>query len=148
MVVVVGVNGSGKSSTVKLFNRLYEPTSGEILLDGRPLGDYKTADLRRSMAILRQDHNPYPVSMRENIGLGLPNRTVTDEDIEAAARKGGAAKFIEKLDKKYDEVLQPVSLSDYYTVDDSKEDEELKKHLEGVEKWTNVSGGESQRLAA
>ena len=133
---------------VKLFNRLYEPTSGQILLDGRPLSAYKVADVRRSMAILRQDHMPYPVSIRENIEFGLPGCTLSREDVEDAARKGGAAKFIEKLDKKYDTVLHPTNLSEYHGDDNSEEEEQLKKLLDGVATWTNISGGECQRLAA
>lgn len=148
MVVIVGVNGSGKSSTVKLFNRMYEPTSGTILLDGRPLGDYKVADIRRSMAILRQDHAPYPVSLRENIALGRPGEDVSEDEVISAARHGGAASFVEKLERRYETVLHPVTLADYYMADDEKDEEELKKQFEGLEKWTNISGGESQRLAA
>lgn len=147
MVVIVGVNGSGKSSTVKLFNRIYEPTTGEIFLDGRPISDYKLADLRRTMSILRQDHSPYPVNLRENIALGLPGRNVSTEEVHEAAKKGGAAKFIEKLDKGFDTVLVSDKLSDYYVKGDEG-DEYLKSFLDNQNKCTDISGGESQRLSA
>ncbi|KAI5121373.1 hypothetical protein M0805_001186 [Coniferiporia weirii] len=146
MVVIVGVNGSGKSSLIKLFNRLYDPTSGCIFLDGRPISDYRLADIRRTMAILRQDHYPYPVSLRENIALGLPGREVTQKEVESAMQKGGATNFISKLDKGLETVLHPVGLSDLFFRDGEIPD--LKSMLDGRDKSTEISGGESQRLAA
>lgn len=89
MVVIVGVNGSGKSSIIKLFNRLYDPSGGTIFLDGTPIQDYCIADVRRAMAVLRQNHIPYPLSIRENIALGLSERRVNDDallgELEEAA---------------------------------------------------------------
>ena len=150
MVVIVGVNGSGKSSTIKLFNRLYNPTSGTILLDGVPIQDYRVADVRRCMAVLRQDHTPYPISLRENIALGLPECRIdeefTDKELKEAARKGGALGFIEKLENGLETILHPVKISDTHFPGDTIDD--LKALVEGREKTTDISGGESQRLAA
>lgn len=150
MVVIVGVNGSGKSSIIKLFNRLYNPSSGTILLDGTPIQEYRVADVRRAMAVLRQDHTPYPLSLRENIALGLPERKIDDEasieELEAAANQGGALGFINKLEKGMDTVLYPVKVSDAHFPGDTIED--LKALVDGKEKTTDISGGESQRLAA
>lgn len=115
MVVIVGVNGSGKSSIIKLFNRLYDPSGGTIFLDGTPIQDYRIADVRRAMAVLRQNHIPYPLSIRENIALGLSERRVNDDallgELEEAADQGGALSFIKKLDKGMDTVLKPVTLT-------------------------------------
>jgi len=147
MVVIVGVNGSGKSSTIKLFNRLYDPTEGEVLVDGLPLSSYKLKDVRRAMAILRQDHTSYPLSLRLNVALGCPDHEVpTEEELQKALQAGGAESFVEKLPKKLDTVLNPVKMAKLRSKGDTAE--EIKKVVEEREKVTNVSGGESQRLAA
>ncbi|KLO19102.1 P-loop containing nucleoside triphosphate hydrolase protein [Schizopora paradoxa] len=147
MVVIVGVNGSGKSSTIKLFNRLYDPTDGEILVDGLPLTSYKLKDIRRAMAILRQDHTSYPLSLRLNVALGSPdNEYPSDEELSNALRAGGADAFVEKLPKKLDTVLNPVKLCSLRFRGETEE--ELKKMVDEKEKTTDVSGGETQRLAA
>jgi len=147
MVVIVGVNGSGKSSTIKLFNRLYDPTKGEILVDGLPLASYKLKDVRRAMAILRQDHDSYPLSLRLNVALGCPEREMpSDEEIQDALKAGGADVFVEKLPMKVNTVLDPVKLSTVFFQGETLE--EMNKMVEEREKVTDVSGGESQRLAA
>lgn len=145
MVIIVGENGSGKTSLMKLFNRMYDPDRGQILLDGLPLQSYKLSDLRNAMAILRQDHTPYPLSLRENIALGLPRHETTTLELEDAAQKGGALGFIEKLDNKMETILHPEVLSrTYFPKNPIKE---LKAIVEGKQRRTNLSGGESQRLA-
>lgn len=147
MVVIVGVNGSGKSSTIKLFNRLYDPTEGEVLVDGLPLTSYKLKDIRRAMAILRQDHDSYPLSLRLNVALGCPEREMpSDKEIQEALVAGGADEFVEKLPKKVDTTLDPVKLSTLYFQGETLE--EMNTMVEEREKVTDVSGGESQRLAA
>ena len=149
MVVIVGVNGSGKSSIIKLFNRLYNPSSGEILLDGVPIESYRIADVRRCMAILRQDHTPYPLSLRENIAFGLPNSMDNGGNeimIEEAAKKGGAFSFITKLRNGMDTVLSPVKISSTHFP--GKAVDELKDMIDEKEKNIDISGGENQRLAA
>ncbi|TDL21486.1 P-loop containing nucleoside triphosphate hydrolase protein [Rickenella mellea] len=146
MAVIVGVNGSGKSSMIKLFNRLYDPTDGKILVDGLPLQSYKISDIRRSMAILCQEHPPYPVSLRDNIAFGLPDEEVTDEDVELAARQGGASDFILKLQKGFKTTLDPVDATNCHY--HSKMPAAFKELMEKKEKPTAISGGESQRLAA
>ncbi|KAF8490889.1 P-loop containing nucleoside triphosphate hydrolase protein [Gautieria morchelliformis] len=72
-VVIVGINGSGKSMLLKLFNRLYDPISGGISIDGTSLSSFVASDVRRSMAMLYQTYTHYPLSIRENISLGLPD---------------------------------------------------------------------------
>ena len=90
MVVIVGVNGSGKSSAIKLFNRLYDPSEGQILVDDLPLPSYKVKDIRRAMAILRQDFSLYPLSVRLNVALGSPeNENPTKEELAKALKAGG-----------------------------------------------------------
>jgi ABC-type transport system involved in cytochrome bd biosynthesis fused ATPase/permease subunit len=105
LVVVVGANGSGKSTIIKLLSRLYDCTSGEILVDGRNIKDYKIADLRRATAMLTQEHTIYPLSIFENIGLGFPNYATDDNMVIEAAKQGGAHEFILKQEKEFQTVL-------------------------------------------
>ena len=144
------MNGSGKSSLIKLFNRLYDATSGTILLDGIPIRDYRVSDVRRSMAILRQDHTPYPLSIRDNIILGVPERVlnnkVTMEELDKAAEKGGATSFIKKLQNDMDTVLKPSLVP--MTCFPSGIVSSLKSIVDERGKKVEISGGESQRLAA
>lgn len=108
LVLVVGVNGSGKSSMLKLLARLFDPSKGKIFIDDKPLTSYDTDKLRAAMSFLSQAPVIYPVSVRENISLGLlSRRDVSDKDVEEAARRGGCSQWISKLDNRYDTQLQP-----------------------------------------
>ncbi|KAL0059984.1 hypothetical protein AAF712_013220 [Marasmius tenuissimus] len=82
LVVVVGANGSGKSTFVNILSRLYDPTSGQVLVDGVDIKAYKMSDIRQAVAILTQDHQLYPLSLRENIGLGSVEDLSNDEMIK------------------------------------------------------------------
>ncbi|KAL5536117.1 hypothetical protein ACEPAF_4222 [Sanghuangporus sanghuang] len=144
LAVIVGVNGSGKTSTIKLLSRLYDPTGGEILLDGNPLPSYKLEDIRRSTAILCQDHFILPLSLRENVTLGLPERDATDEEIGKAIDQGGAVKFVHKLTQGLETVLHPITT----TVTNGKVDEEMKAVAGETQERSDLSGGETQRLSA
>lgn len=145
LVAIVGVNGSGKSTITNLFNRLYDPTEGEVLVDGRPLPSYKVGDVRRCMAVLRQSHPVYPLSLRENIALGAPDCVPTEADLDAALEDGGAYDFVQKLPGKLDAVLSPVKLiGGNLRANDVPE----LKDIFDQEVTTDISGGEGQRLAA
>jgi len=147
LVVIVGSNGSGKSTIVKLLTRLYDASSGEILVDGTAIEDYRISDLRSATAILTQDHHLYPLSLAENIGLGDPEQVSNTAMILESARKGGADSFVSKMSQGFSTVLDPVTLQ--YAVHVRKEDKtELAKELEKLEKTIDVSGGERQRLVA
>ncbi|KAL5533591.1 hypothetical protein ACEPAG_51 [Sanghuangporus baumii] len=146
IVVIVGVNGSGKSSTIKLLNRLYDPSLGEILLDGLPLSSYNLSDLRRSMTVLRQNHPVFPLSIRQNIALGSVDKDMSDEEVQEALRQGGAETFVRKLKQGLETVLDPIKTITIHTV--GAEDPELKAAVDDIETRTDISGGESQRLAA
>jgi ABC-type multidrug transport system fused ATPase/permease subunit len=108
LVVIVGPNGSGKSTIVKILNRLYDPTSGEVLLDGQPMKSYRISDLRQATADLTQDHTLYPLSIRENIGLGHPPCVSDMELIIQSAKLGGAYDFISKFEQGFDTTLHPI----------------------------------------
>lgn len=147
LVVIVGANGSGKSTIIKIINRLYNPTSGEILVDGQPMNSYRIADMRQATADLSQDHSLYPLSIRENIGLGYP-ACVSDLDmIKRAAKLGGSYDFIQKLDAGFETTLQPVRTA-YMGYMSRDGDSPLKNVFDKLEKRVDVSGGERQRLVA
>ncbi|KAG1908606.1 P-loop containing nucleoside triphosphate hydrolase protein [Suillus fuscotomentosus] len=95
--VIVGVNGSGKSTILKLISRVYDPTDGTILIDDQDIKTLKLADLRAAMSILFQGYSHFPVTIHENIGLGNPAFANGDEKIREAARLGGAEEFIDDL---------------------------------------------------
>jgi subfamily B ATP-binding cassette protein MsbA len=97
---LAGPSGSGKSSLINLLPRFYDPTSGRILLDGRDLRDFSTADLRRQIALVSQDVVLFDASVAENIGLGRDG--ATPSEIEQAARQAFAHDFIRDLPRGYD----------------------------------------------
>ncbi|KAG6885031.1 hypothetical protein C0993_006447 [Termitomyces sp. T159_Od127] len=112
--VIVGENGSGKSTVLKLIARLYEPESGEILIDGRDIRLLRLDHLRRAMSVLFQDYTHFPLSIKENIGLGDPENAGDEDKIRQAARMGGADEVIERLPEGYETYLErPVR--DYYS---------------------------------
>ncbi|MGI8916593.1 MAG: ABC transporter ATP-binding protein, partial [Chloroflexota bacterium] len=104
-VAVVGENGAGKSTLVKLLTRLYDPTSGEILLDGQPIAAYDLAGLRRSCTVLFQDFAQFSLSAQHNIGVGDVHQVDDRERVLAAARWAGADAVLAKLPKGLDTPL-------------------------------------------
>lgn len=104
-VVMVGLNGAGKTTLIKLLTRLYDPTSGRILLDGHDLREYDVQKLYDMFGIVFQDYGKYAVSVRDNIAFGEVNKTVSVARIREAAENSNAAAFIDKLPDKYDTPL-------------------------------------------
>ncbi|MDQ3703595.1 MAG: ABC transporter ATP-binding protein/permease, partial [Chloroflexota bacterium] len=101
-LALVGHNGAGKTTIVKLLLRLYDPTAGRILLDGVDLREYDLDDLRRQMGVIFQDFGRYALTAGENIGLGQVEALGDRERLERAARRAGAADVIASLPKGLD----------------------------------------------
>ena len=104
-VALVGENGEGKTTIVKLITRLYDPTSGRILLDGVDLRDYDLEDLHREMAVIFQDFMRYEMTGRENIAMGKIEELDHVGSVAAAARKSMADAVLRKLPRGYEQML-------------------------------------------
>jgi len=96
-LALVGENGAGKTTFIKLLSRLYEPTEGRIFLDGRELSTWDAQALRRRIGVVFQDFNRYQLTVRENVGVGSVDHMEDDHRLEAAIERGGAAEVISAL---------------------------------------------------
>ncbi len=104
-IALVGENGAGKTTLVKLIARLYDPTSGVILLDGVDLRDYDVDDLRREVGVIFQDYMRYDMRVFENIGFGRIEEIDNDNRIRRAAAKAYADTVVESLPEGYTQML-------------------------------------------
>lgn len=104
-LALVGENGAGKTTIVKLLAHLYEPDEGRILLDGVDLCDYDPADLRDEIGIIFQDFFRYALPVSENIAVGNIDERQNRVLIEDAAEKSLADEVVKNLPKKYDQML-------------------------------------------
>lgn len=146
MVVIVGANGSGKSTLVKLLSSLYRPKSGSLLIDSLPSNAYRLSDLRNSTALLTQDHNLFPLTVEENIGIGDPSDPWNLDKTKEAAELGGSAGFIQKLEEGYEERVGQKEEVTSSTV--LFPPGPVKDIFERLSKTSEISGGERQRLVA
>ncbi len=99
-VALVGPSGSGKTSLVALIARLYDPTAGEVLVDGADVRSVEVADLRSEIAFVGDDSFLFTASVAENIAYARPEASI--EEIEAAARRAQADEFIRALPDGYE----------------------------------------------
>jgi ATP-binding cassette subfamily B protein len=104
-VALVGRNGAGKSTVVKLLGRLYDPDEGVILIDGRDVREYDPVALRREFGVMFQDYAAYQVSAGENIGVGNVDRAEDETAIAEAAARAGAHDVVAKLPEGYETTL-------------------------------------------
>lgn len=123
-VALVGENGAGKSTLIKLLLRFYQPTSGQILVDGQDLQEVAIETWYAQLATLFQDFNHYPLSIAENIEIGRSTEKVNKKQLEQAAGFGNVDEMVKGYEHGWDTVL----------------DSSFKK---GVE----PSGGQWQRVA-
>ncbi len=101
---IMGATGSGKTSIIQLMQRLYDCSSGRILLDGTDIKKLSLKQLRGSISIVMQDVFLFSDTIRENIGLGKRD-SLAFEEVKNASRQAQAGQFIEKLDQGYDTVI-------------------------------------------
>jgi ATP-binding cassette subfamily B protein len=99
-VGIVGATGAGKTTLLNLLMRFYDPTAGEVLLDGRNIRDYRIADLRKQFAVVLQEPVLFAASIAENIAYGKPD--ASDEEIINAARAAASHDFISNLPDGYE----------------------------------------------
>ncbi|KAH9034133.1 HlyB/MsbA family ABC transporter [Lactarius hengduanensis] len=153
LCVIVGSNGSGKSTILQLSARIFDPTEGSILIDGHDIKTLKLVDLRRAMAILFQDYTHFPLSIRDNIGLGNPRLAGDDAAIEEAARLGGASELIARLPDGFDTYLKRPVRDQYTGLPEGTRKFLGRKVVEGRHGFKEdtadreLSGGQMQRLA-
>lgn len=102
-VVLAGPSGAGKSTLLALLLRLYDPSSGRVLIDGRDIRTFTVDSLRRQIAVVLQDTILFAATVRENIAYGAPE--ASPAEIEAAARLAHAHDFILELPGGYDAVV-------------------------------------------
>ncbi len=98
-VGIAGATGAGKSTLVSLLMRLYDPTIGQVLLDGTDVRDYCVADLRNQFAVVLQDSVLFSASIAENVGYARPD--ASEDEIVAAAKAANAHEFILRLPDGY-----------------------------------------------
>lgn len=123
--VLVGLNGAGKTTMLKLLVRLYDPTEGAIYLDGVDLRDYDVSSLYAVFGMIFQDFGKYAATVGDNIAFGNVRRTRTTETLDTAATLGGADSLVKEMPDGYD-----TQLTRYF--DNSA---------------TELSGGQWQKLA-
>jgi ATP-binding cassette subfamily B protein len=104
-VALIGENGQGKTTIVKLITRLYDPTEGQILLDGVDLREYSLEDLYREIGVIFQDFMRYEMTARENIAVGQIDEISNLKLLETASRKSLADQVIAKLPLQFEQML-------------------------------------------
>ena len=123
-VALVGENGAGKTTLVKLLTRLYDPTEGRILLEGKDLRDYDLEGLRDAVGVIFQDYVKYHLTASENIAVGRISELKNEKRIKESASRSLADSVIEKLPDGYQQRIG-----------------------RWFKRGTNLSGGEWQKIA-
>ena len=101
-LALVGQNGAGKTTFIKLLTRLYDPVEGVILLDGRTLADWDAGRLHQRISVVFQDFARYQLTARENVGFGEVHSLQNDAQITRAVERGGAETVIAALNDGID----------------------------------------------
>src|SRR5580700_8188309 len=104
-VALIGENGQGKTTVVKLITRLYDPSEGQVLLDGVDLREYSLEDLYREIGVIFQDFMRYELTARENIAVGRIHEIDNLPLLQVAADKSMADEVIGRLPREYEQML-------------------------------------------
>jgi ATP-binding cassette subfamily B protein len=104
-LALVGQNGAGKTTFIKLLTRLYDPVEGDILLDGHPLAEWDTELLHQRISVVFQDFARYQLTARENVGFGDVNNLQDDAQLARAVERGGAETVMSALNAGIDTQL-------------------------------------------
>ncbi len=96
-LALVGENGAGKTTFIKLLSGLYQPTEGRILFDGRDLGDWDPHELQRRIGVIFQDFNQYQLLLRENVAFGSVDHLQDELRVARAVEQGGAHELVASL---------------------------------------------------
>jgi len=104
-LALVGDNGAGKTTLIKLITKLYAPSEGAIILDGKDLRDWDEAVLRQRFGVLFQDFNQYQLKVRENVALGSVGHMEDEPRVERAVDHGGAKEMVAHLPSGLDTPL-------------------------------------------
>ena len=123
-IAIVGLNGAGKTTIIKLLTRLYDPTEGHVTVDGIDLREYDLQQVRDNISVVFQDFSRFDLAASINIGLGSVSHVENLDMIQEAAKKGGSHETISELPEGYNTILG-------------------KRFDDGVD----LSGGEWQHLA-
>lgn len=105
IVAVVGMNGAGKSTLIKLMCRLYDPSSGELTLNGIDIRNFESREYRKQICAVFQDFGKYNVSAADNIRFGDIDGQGREEEIEEAAKNSGADLFIDTFPDRYQTIM-------------------------------------------
>jgi len=168
VVALVGENGTGKSTLIKLLCRMYDPTRGRITIDGIDIRRFKKEELRRAISVVFQDFVRYELPVRDNIWFGNVNLPATDQAIIRSATAAGADHFIRKLKQGYESTLgtlfeggeelsvgqwQKIALaraflrpSELIVLDEPTSALDPKSEFEMFEKFRELAGGRSTLL--
>ncbi|KAI0784319.1 P-loop containing nucleoside triphosphate hydrolase protein [Abortiporus biennis] len=154
LVVIVGANGSGKSSVVKLLCNMYQPNSGQILVNGHLRDQYQLLDLKRSVALLSQEHQLLPLTVAENIAVGEADNMSAYEDdaslmdrVRNSARTAGVMDIVQKSEQGWNQEIGDWETRTSYC-SHPLHNGPLKDVFDSLENYTGFSGGEKQRIAA
>jgi ATP-binding cassette subfamily B protein len=104
-LALVGENGAGKTTFIKLLAGLYRPTEGRVLLDGKDLRDWDETELRRRIGVIFQDFNQYQLLLRENVGFGSVEHLDDEVRTQRAVERGGARELVSGLSDGLDTQL-------------------------------------------
>lgn len=124
-IAIVGYNGAGKTTLMKLILRLYDPQSGQIILNGTDIRDYEVQDYRKAIGAVFQDFKIFAASVKENVLMDVISEEMREEDICKALEQSGFSKRLSTLPDGIDTMMT----------------------TEFDKRGVNLSGGESQKLA-